>query len=441
MPGAIPIAPTLAVELGDMIAGRHGNIGYRYLSDYPFASRAPRRLDAFEREALTALRRDPHQRIYRVTGSIFDRSVRLVTPVVMEAGCVSCHNAHPGSPKRDWKVGDVRGLQEFTARQPITASVFAFKYLLLYLALAATAGLSLVLMQRRQARAIGRINRELEAANAFLAGVSMKVAKYVPPQLFRGIFSGDKDVSLATERKKLTIFFSDIADFTAASERLQPEELTTLLNEYLTEMSQIAHRHGGTIDKFMGDAVVVFFGDPDTRGVIEDARACLRMAIELRQRLGELNERWRQRGIQPPLRVRMGINTGYCNVGNFGSSDRMDCTIIGAEADLAARLQAIAEPDSIVISHETYALVRDIVQARPRPPITVKGISRPVVPYVVEGPPVAGRPAPVISEHARGVDIFVDTAVLDEDVAERARRALQDALAALQRRRPTDTAA
>jgi class 3 adenylate cyclase len=435
VPGAIPIPATLSLELGGVITGQSGNISYRFFSDYPFAHRAAHPFDGFERQALTALRHDPRTPIHLTTGSIFDRTVRLVTPVLMGPACVSCHDSHPESMKRDWKVGDVRGLQEITIRQPLAANIFAFKYLLIYFAFAAAAGLIFIALQQRQAVGIRRINGELEEANAFLAGVSMKIAKYLSPQLYRSIFSGEKDVAIATERKKLTIFFSDIADFTATTERLQPEELTALLNEYLTEMATIAQKHGGTIDKFIGDAMLVFFGDPETKGVAEDAKACIAMAIDLRQRLAELNERWRRRGVEQPFRVRMGINTGFCNVGNFGSSDRMDYTIIGAEANLAARLQSIAEPGSIVISYETYARVRDIVRARPLPPITMKGISRTVVPYAVDGLlDEVGQRAQVISEHAVGVDIFLDTAVVDDKAAERTRRVLQEALAALEQR-------
>jgi class 3 adenylate cyclase len=440
VPGAIPIPATLSLELGSVITGQNGNVQYRFFSDYPFAGRATHPFDAFERQALGTFRHGEQAPLYTVSGSIFDRAVRLATPVLMAQECVSCHNIHPDSPKRDWKVGDVRGIQEVTIRQPLAANIFAFKYLLIYLVLAASAGVAFIVLQHRQAGAIRRINRELEDANTFLAGVSMKIAKYLSPQLYRSIFSGEKEAAIATERKKLTIFFSDIADFTAMSERLQPEELTALLNEYLTEMSNIAVKHGGTVDKFIGDAMLVFFGDPDSKGVAEDARSCLHMAIELRQRLAELNERWRRRGIEQPFRVRMGINTGFCNVGNFGSSERMDYTIIGVEANLAARLQSIAEPGNIVISYETYALVRDIVRARPLPSITMKGISRPVVPYAVDGLlDEVGQRAQVISEHGTGLDLFLDTAVLDEHVAARARRALQEALAALDQRRQQAT--
>ena len=119
----------------------------------------------------------------------------------------------------------------------------------------------------------------------------------------------------------------------------------------------------------------MFFGDPETRGVAEDAKACLAMAFEMQRRLAELNAQWRGRGIEQPFRARMGINTGFCNVGNFGSDDRMDYTIIGAEANLAARLQSIAQPDGIVLSYETFMLVRDLVRAHPLEPIRLKGIA------------------------------------------------------------------
>jgi class 3 adenylate cyclase len=438
VPGAIPIPATLSLELGSVITGKNGNVQYRFFSDYPFANRATHPFDGFEQSALGALRRDQKLKaIYDISGTIFDRRVRLVTPVLMAAECVSCHNSHPESPKRDWKVGDVRGIQEVSIRQPLAANIFAFKYLLIYFVCAGLAGLAVVLMQHRQAVAVGLMNRELEKANGFLADISRKIAKYLSPQLYRSIFSGEKEVAIATERKKLTIFFSDIADFTATTERLQPEELTAILNEYLTEMSAIAVQHGGTVNKFIGDAMLVFFGDPETRGSVEDAKACIGMAIALRRRIRELNDRWRKRGLQQAVRVRMGINTGFCNVGNFGSNDRMEYTIIGAEANLAARLESIADPDTIVLSHETFALVREIVRARPLPPVTVKGISRPVLPYVLDSliEDIAADDD-VISRHDVGLDLFLDTAVLDEETAARARCILEEALAALRQRSP-----
>ncbi len=180
--------------------------------------------------------------------------------------------------------------------------------------------------------------------------------------------------------------------------------------------------------------MLLFFGDPETKGAAEDARACLEMAVEMQTRLAELNNEWRRRGIEQPFRARMGINTGYCNVGNFGSEDRMDYTIIGAEANLAARLQSIAEPGGIVMSYETYALVREVVRAHPLDPITMKGISREVVPYSVDGLLQDLRQRKhVISEHATGVELFLDLDVIEPAAAARTRRLLENALAAIER--------
>jgi len=278
------------------------------------------------------------------------------------------------------------------------------------------------------------MNRELETANEFLATLSMKISRYLSPQIYKSIFSGQKDVTIHTERKRLTIFFSDIKDFTATTERLQPEQITSLLNEYFTEMSNIALKHGGTLDKFVGDAILIFFGDPESKGEAEDAKACLHMAADMQRRLAELNVKWRNEGVEHPFRVRMGINTGYCNVGNFGSVDRMDYTIIGAEANLAARLQTIAEPGHIVISYETYALVRDILVAHALPPITMKGISRDVVPYAVEGMVDAlGQKVEIFSEHMTGLDFYLDPTMVNVSSAQRIRTLLQKAIVALEK--------
>jgi adenylate cyclase len=323
-----------------------------------------------------------------------------------------------------------------TITQPIAANIFSFKYLLIYFVLVAATGLTFILMQRRQATTIRGMNQELETANEFLASLSMKISRYLSPQIYKSIFSGQKDVTIHTERKKLTIFFSDIKDFTATTERLQPEQITLLLNEYFTEMSAIALGYGGTIDKFVGDAMLIFFGDPESKGEAEDAAACMRMALDMQRRIAELNAKWRNEGIEQPFRVRMGVNTGFCNVGNFGSSYRMDYTIIGAEANLAARLQSIAEPGHIVISYESYALARHMLVAHPLPPITMKGISRDVVPYVVEGMlDSSGAKIEIFSEHMTGLDFYLDPTKIDAGTSEHVRAVLQNAIAMLEKYR------
>ncbi len=213
--------------------------------------------------------------------------------------------------------------------------------------------------------------------------LSKKLAKYLSPQIYESVFSGHTDAKLASQRKKLTVFFSDIAGFTETAERMEPEDLTKLLNNYLTEMSRIALQYGATIDKFVGDAIVIFFGDPDTRGVKDDALACVNMAVAMRDRMAELQSIWRSSGIERPLQCRIGINTGYCTVGNFGSEDRLDYTIIGAGVNLASRLESIAEPGEILVSYETFAHVKDEFRCQSRGDVPVKGMAYPVAVYGV----------------------------------------------------------
>ncbi|MCB1485933.1 MAG: adenylate/guanylate cyclase domain-containing protein [Bauldia sp.] len=431
-PGGIPIPATFSLELGRIIGVDDGAVGYRFVSDYPFAGREPHALDDFEQEALKVLRNDPTTPVVEVGGTLFHQTVRLATPIIMGEACAKCHNAHPDSPKHDWKAGDVRGIQSILVNQPIEANLFAFKYLLIYFLCAAVCGIVFIVSQIRQSNAVARLNKELRVANDFLASVSLKIAKYLSPQVYKSIFSGEKDTIINTERKKLTIFFSDIADFTATTERLQPEELTSLLNEYLTEMSAIALQYGGTIDKFIGDAILVFFGDPETRGTVEDAHACVEMAVAMQRRLADLNDQWLRRGIEKPFRVRMGINTGYCNVGNFGSADRMDYTIIGAEANLAARLQQIASTGEIVMSYETYALVTDIVAAKRLPPISMKGISREVEPYAVEAIVTVDGSDRVMREQHSGVSLYLDPNQIEAGDVDRIKQILADAIARIE---------
>jgi adenylate cyclase len=224
---------------------------------------------------------------------------------------------------------------------------------------------------------------ELTAKSNALEQLSNQLAKYLSPQVYESIFSGRQQVKLVSQRKRLTVFFSDLAGFTQTTEMLESEDLTRLLNQYLTEMSEIALTHGATIDKYVGDAIVIFFGDPETRGVKEDAIACVKMAIAMRERMMELENVWRASGVENPLRCRMGINTGVCTVGNFGSEARMDYTIIGAGVNLAARLEAACTPREILISYETHAHVKDLIYCEERSHIEVKGIAHPVSTYCV----------------------------------------------------------
>jgi class 3 adenylate cyclase len=272
--------------------------------------------------------------------------------------------------------------------------------------------------------------RELDQRKTELESLSTQLAKYLPPQIHEALFAGNYDTRIATKRKKLTVFFSDIKGFTQTSENLQPEALTEYLNEYFSEMTQIALEHGATIDKYMGDAMMVFFGDPETRGVRDDARACVEMALHMLERLAQLQQRWRASGFDNPFEIRIGINTGYCNVGNFGSEQRLSYTIIGGEVNLAQRLESHADVGGILMSYETWVHVQDMVDAEPRGAMEMKGIARNVQTYGVKGRKRTGEAPAFALSHPAGVSIDLDPTTLDDHD----RQALAEKLAHLAQR-------
>ncbi|MBT8219030.1 MAG: adenylate/guanylate cyclase domain-containing protein [Bacteroidia bacterium] len=232
-------------------------------------------------------------------------------------------------------------------------------------------------------RQIVKIKEQMRLKKDEIEGLAGKLAKYLSPQVYGSIFSGEKEVKIETNRKKLTIFFSDIKDFTSITDSMEAEGLTSLLNTYFNEMSKIALKYGGTIDKFIGDAIMIFFGDPESKGEKRDAEACVLMAMEMRDRMREMREEWAELGLSRPLQIRMGINTGYCTVGNFGSEERMDYTIIGNQVNLASRLESNAEATQILISRETYTHIKETISCQKKEEIHVKGIPYPVQTYQV----------------------------------------------------------
>jgi len=235
-----------------------------------------------------------------------------------------------------------------------------------------------------------------------------KLSRYLSPPVWEAINQG-QDNALQTERKRLTVFFSDIKDFSQLSEEMEAEALTDLLNNYLTEMSTIITQHGGTIDKFMGDAVMVIFGDRDSQGVKSDCLRCLSMAIAMRKRMKALQQQWFNQGLKKPLQIRMGINTGYCTVGTFGTCNHLDYTVLGTHVNLASRLESAAEPDEILISHETWSQVKDAIMCRDKGDIRVKGFSQPVKVYqVVDFRKDLGKNQSYFEQNADGFSMHLD---------------------------------
>ena len=214
--------------------------------------------------------------------------------------------------------------------------------------------------------------------------LSLQLAKYLSPQLYDSIFSGEKQVNIASSKKALTIFFSDLVGFTALSDKLDSDDLTNMLNFYLTEMSNIALEFGGTIDKYIGDAVMIFFGDPHSQGIAEDAVNCVLMAIKMQKRMTELTDTWiTDFGLTKPLEMRIGVNSGTCTVGNFGSESRLDYTVIGGEVNIASRLETLCKPGMILLSENTFELVNDKISCHDRHDVRVKGIMGDVGTYEV----------------------------------------------------------
>ncbi len=278
---------------------------------------------------------------------------------------------------------------------------------------------------------------ELAQQTQTLQNLSTQLSKYLSPQIYQSIFSGQQKAMVASRRKKLTVFFSDIAGFTEAADRMESEDLTGLLNEYLTEMARIALKHGATIDKYVGDAIMIFFGDPVSRGVKEDALACVRMAIEMRSRLKELASIWESRGFSEHMITRTGIHTGFCTVGNFGSEDRMDYTIIGGAVNLASRLEHAAQPGTILISHETYSLVHAEFHCLEHQVLRLKGMAYPVKTYVaVNSHEAMGTQSGHIFEHHTNLLLDANVSAMDQKERSQVATALRRVLRQLEQDDP-----
>ena len=199
--------------------------------------------------------------------------------------------------------------------------------------------------EARAQQAVGRLNTMVSVIN--------KLTRFVPPQVWEPIVKSDSPVSVENKRAKLTIMFSDIVGFTELSDSLSADNLADILNTYMHCMTLIANKHGAVLDKFIGDGMVCFFGEPNSRGPRQDAIDCVAMAIDMRREMRTLRQKWRLLGFEG-LYIRIGITTGYCHVGNFGSNNRLSYTLIGKEANLASRLEAVAAKGQIFISESTH---------------------------------------------------------------------------------------
>jgi adenylate cyclase len=203
--------------------------------------------------------------------------------------------------------------------------------------------------------------------------------RYFSPDLAKQIADHGEEVKLGGTKRPVVILFSDIRGFTPMSEKMAPEDVAQLLREYFTEMVEIVFRHGGTLDKFIGDAIMALWGAP--LSMEDDADKAMAAAIEMQQALVQLNEHWEASG-KPRVNIGIGINFGEVFAGNVGSEQRLEYTVLGDAVNTASRLCSKADKGEIMISEPFYKRLKNPPKVEAREPIPLKGKSKPVANYL-----------------------------------------------------------
>jgi len=229
-----------------------------------------------------------------------------------------------------------------------------------------------------------QVKKQVKLKNQQLQNLSEKLSEFLPSQLVDNIADGQVESVSTHHRKKLTLFFSDIKDFTKMTDALEPEDLAKILNEYLTEMNKIINKYKGTLAQVIGDGLYIFFGAPKESNDKDHAIRCLKMAIDMQIKMKELNKKWFSLGIDKGLQIRCGINTGMATVGGYGSPERKEYTAMGMQVNIAARLESACKPGHILINHTTWVLVKDDIRCIEKGKIEVKGYHLPIKVYEVD---------------------------------------------------------
>jgi class 3 adenylate cyclase len=201
--------------------------------------------------------------------------------------------------------------------------------------------------------------------------------RYLPPSMVERASRGELSLDEAPERRTVTVLFCDLVGFSAMSERLGADAVATHLNTYLSAMADLAHQHGATVDKFIGDAVMLVYGAPEPMPPAEQALRMVRLAREMLRVAAKLPGE--------KLDLRVGVTTGEAIVGNFGSEHRSDYTVIGPVVNLAARLETAAPPGRVMVGPQTAALLPDDIELEPAGPLQLKGFAKPVEAWLVVG--------------------------------------------------------
>ncbi|WP_188110676.1 adenylate/guanylate cyclase domain-containing protein [Aeromicrobium ginsengisoli] len=239
-------------------------------------------------------------------------------------------------------------------------------------------GISLVIENTLRGRfvdeqIIARQQEELLSSRAL-------IRRYAPPAVADRLEHGDTTVD-SPQRRRVTVLFADVVGFTTLADRLDPEALAEIVNEYLGSVAQIIESHGGTLNEFAGDGVMAIFGAPDEMEAHEQVTSALGAAQELQRSLPVWSQRWYELGIDQDLKARIGINTGVLSIGTFGSAVRATYTGIGLQTNIAARIQSECRPGSVLLSKTSWHLVSDSVPCEPRGEVQVKGVHFPIAMY------------------------------------------------------------
>ncbi len=236
-----------------------------------------------------------------------------------------------------------------------------------------------LILLRQQQRELKDLNENLEEKvkeqlESILRG--KRLARFLPKKLMKQITSGDEELVVAGERRKITVFFSDLNNFTDLADTEEPEKVCRILNDYLAEMTAVIEAKGATLVQIIGDGIMVFFGAPDDMDSREQATQAVNMAVLMQERMRELDQKWKNEGINQEIKIRMGIHQDYLTVGNFGSDEFMEYTAVGKGINLASRLETTCTPGRIKVSNPVYTLTCDKFPYEPLQEEQFKGFAR-----------------------------------------------------------------
>ena len=374
----IPIPATFLIDLGAQISAENSGIKVRLFSDYPFPNRpngGPR--DEFEREALQHLRQNPKVSFYRIDSVKGNRTFRFAQADIMQASCVDCHNAHPYSPKKDWQIGDMRGVLEIAI--PLNNFVVATRKwlhgtfaLLAALSMLSVFGIALVIGRLRQTSKelelrVHERTADLKQANQKLADAQEKseslLLNVLPATIAHRLKEGDSAISDGFT--EVTILFADIVNFTALSAQMSPIQLVILLNQIFSAFDRLTEQFGLEKIKTIGDAYMVAGGLPTPR--TDHAEAIAEMALAMRREIAHLSQTLKQ-----PLDIRIGINSGPVVAGVIGTK-KFIYDLWGDTVNVASRMESQGQAGGIQIGPATYVRLQGKYTFESRGLIQVKG--------------------------------------------------------------------